>query len=125
MKPFIKQAKTCNIQIYIAGDYEKAIQSTNEYCNDVGYCVTVTPTKYVHTSGPDEGLPGVIVGLINYPRFPKDYAQLLRHAIEIAEKLRVDLGQESFSIETPEKTIWYSYREEDMEKQVMDGSDET
>ncbi len=116
MKPYIKQTKSCHIQIYIAGDYEKAIQSTNDYCNEVGYCVTVTPTSYVHTSGPDNGLPGVIVGLINYPRFPKDAADLLKHAIAIAEKLREDLDQESFSIQTPDKTIWYSYRREDMEK---------
>jgi hypothetical protein len=114
MKPLIKNARSCNIKIYIAGDYDQAVKTANEYCNEVGYCVTITPTKYVHTNGPDDGLPGVIVGLINYPRFPSEYPTLLNHAVKIAERLRVDLNQESFSIETPENTIWYSYRPEDM-----------
>lgn len=35
----------------------------------------------------------------------------------IAEKLRVDLEQESYSIETLESTIWYSYRENDVIKE--------
>jgi len=99
--------------IYIAGDYDNAVRSTREYCDQVGYCVTVTPTTYVYTSGSESG---VIIGLINYPRFPADYTEILKHATAIAEKLRVDLGQESYSIETPDSTIWYSYRENDIIK---------
>lgn len=114
MKPLVKQVKSCPIKIYIAGDYDKAVRSTKEYCDEFGYCVTVTPTTYVYTSGSELG---VIIGLINYPRFPADYAEILRHAMAIAEKLRVDLEQESYSIETLESTIWYSYRENDVIKE--------
>ncbi len=110
-KPLIKVAPSCPIKIYIAGDYDKAIKSTKEYCDETGYCVTVTPTVYVHTGG----LPsGVIVGLINYPRFPQPADAILERAVVIAKKLRIDLDQESFSIETPNDTIWYSYRKDDV-----------
>lgn len=111
VQPLIKVAESYPVTIYIAGDYDKAIKSTKEYCDETGYCVTVTPTVYVHTGG----LPnGVIVGLINYPRFPQTPDTILERALVIAKKLRVDLEQESFSIETPDNTIWYSYRKEDI-----------
>lgn len=73
-------------------------------------CVTVTPTKYVYTGGDEDG---VIVGLINYPRFPKYFHDLFSIAEELAEKLCIDLGQQSYSIDTPKETFWYSYRPED------------
>ena len=73
-------------------------------------CVTVTPTKYVYTDGEEDG---VIVGIINYPRFPKYFHELFSVAEEIAGKLCIDLGQQSYSIDTPTETHWYRNRPED------------
>ena len=111
MKPLVKHAKSFPVSIYIAGSYSKALKILQEYCDDVGYCVTLSTTFYVYKGGKEAG---VKVGLINYPRFPSDPVNIIAKAIEIAEKLRVGLKQESFSIETPHDTIWYSYRKEDV-----------
>lgn len=112
MNPLIKEVKSCPISIFIAGDYEHAKRICKQYCDDTGFCVTVTSTEYVHTSGQESG---VIIGLINYPRFPSDLETMLTRAINLAIMLREQLGQESFSIQTPESTIWYSYRKEDIQ----------
>ena len=110
MKPLIKQTESCSVSIFIAGDYESAKRICRQYCDDTGFCVTVTKTEYVYTGGQETG---IIVGLINYPRFPSDKETMLARATDIANLLREKLNQESFSIQTPEKTIWHSYRKED------------
>jgi hypothetical protein len=111
MKPLIKHTKSFPVTIYIAGRYSKAVKICKKYCDDTGFCVTVTQTQYVHTSGQEHG---VIVGLINYPRFPSDPTTMVSRATDIAELLRVGLDQESYSIQTPDDTIWYSYRKGDV-----------
>lgn len=111
MKPLIKHAPSFPVTIYIGGRYSKAIQVLEKYCNKVGYCVTLKSTLYVYKDGREHGIE---VGLINYPRFPATPEQIIDKAIEIAEKLRKELKQESFSIQTPRDTIWYSYRKEDV-----------
>lgn len=103
----VKQCESYKISIYIAGDYNKALAGCREYCDAVGFCVTVTPTEYVYTDGSEKG---VIVGLINYPRFPSGPLTLLLHAREIGDLLLDRLDQQSYSIETPETTHWYSRR---------------
>ena len=113
--PLVKACKSIPISIFIAGNYDRAVSSARQYCDKVGLCVTVTKTNYVYTDGSEEG---VIIGLINYPRFPKKEFDLLDHATAIGNKLLKDLGQKSFSIQTPHDTIWYSYRPEDMKEVV-------
>ena len=95
------------ISIFMAGDYDTAKQICREYCDEVGFCVTVTPTAYVYKGGEESGF---IVGLINYPRFPMSPVELSNHATAIADKLRVPLGQESYSIQYPSHTVWHSWR---------------
>jgi hypothetical protein len=110
MKPLIKTVQSFPISIFIAGDYLTAVNICQEYCNQAGFCVTVDPTKYVYSNGLEEG---VVVGLINYPRYPKFETELYDHALKLAERLRTELNQESFSIQTPKLTFWYSYRKQD------------
>lgn len=111
MKPLVKHSKSFPVSIYIAGSYRVALKIVQGYCDEVGYCVTVESNFYVYKGGKEAG---VRVGLINYPRFPSDPATIVAKATEIAEKLRAGLKQESYSIETPHDTIWYSYRKEDV-----------
>ena len=110
VKPLIKVEKSFPITIHIAGKYHTAQKILQKYCDEVGYCVTLRTVQYIYKDGHDHGLS---VGLINYPRFPSDPATLTAKAIEIAELLREGLKQESFSVETPVETIWYSYRKGD------------
>ena len=75
------------------------------YCNNVGLCVTVTPTYFIYTNG---GEPGAIVGLINYPRFPSTPEEIVTHATQLATRLQSQLGQQRVSIVYPESTVMLS-----------------
>lgn len=103
----IKHSISYKISIYIAGDYEKAVEICKIYCDEVGFCVSVTQTEYIYTDGSESG---VMVGIINYPRFPTDSISLMCHAREIGNLLLDHLEQQSYTIETPETTHWYSRR---------------
>jgi hypothetical protein len=95
------------VSIFIAGEYYRAKQICQEYCDAVGLCVTVTSTSYIYTDGEQMG---VIVGLINYPRFPAEPADILHKANQLAAELMDRLQQQSYSIQTLETTHWYSRR---------------
>ena len=110
VKPLVKRARSFPITIHIAGKYSTAEKILQEYCDEIGFCVTLKMVEYIYKGGNEHGLQ---VGLINYPRFPSDATTLTAKAIEIAERLREGLKQESYSIETPVETIWYSYRKGD------------
>lgn len=106
-------ADTYPISIFLAGNIKQAKRSCRELCDELGFCVTVTPTTYVYTGGEE---PGFIIGIINYPRFPADRETLLDRAIVFAEKVRVDCGQDSYTIQAPgEKgTLWISHRQDSL-----------
>ena len=101
------------ISIFMAGDVRDAQKYCQLYCNDLGLCVTVTPTKYIYTDGSEEGF---VVGLINYPRFPSTPHLLTERAFDLAHELMRQLGQESFSVQTPTLTHWFSRRTSDQEQ---------
>lgn len=94
-------------KIYIAGSLEVAKQVCRKHCMDVGLCVTIEPTSYIYTGGEEAG---VVVGLINYPRFRTTSIDLYTKAFELARKLREELCQTSFTVMTDKKTFWESYR---------------
>ena len=103
-------ARSCQISLYIAGDYETAKDIAQSFCDEVGFCVTVTPTCYVYKGGREEG---VIIGIINYPRFPKYSHELFDIAESLGVRLLAGLNQQSYTIEGPNQTYWYSERPED------------
>lgn len=96
------------VQIWIAGDHAKAVELCRAYCDEIGGCVTIAATTYVYTGGQEAG---VVVGLINYGRFPAEPAAIFARAKELTLKLIEGLGQESASIQAPDKTLWISFRE--------------
>jgi hypothetical protein len=97
------------ISIFIAGEPWKAQAVCSDFCNAVGLCVTVTETSYRYTGGAEQG---VIVGLINYPRFPSAPEAIWERAEQLASLLRERLRQDSYTIQAPDKTVWISFREE-------------
>lgn len=103
-----KVSQTFTKVIYIGGDLAVAKQVCREFCQR-GLCVTVEPTTYIYTGGEELG---VRVGLINYPRFPKDSVEIARVALELAGLLRERLCQHSFTIVGEEVSIWDSTREQ-------------
>ncbi|MES2902707.1 MAG: hypothetical protein V4696_00835 [Pseudomonadota bacterium] len=100
------------VSIFIAGDYDQARAICREFCDEAGLCVTVTATCYVYTGGEEAG---VIIGLINYPRFPSGSTEISAKAFRLAALLCEGLGQQSYSIQTPDATTWHSHRPEDNE----------
>jgi hypothetical protein len=111
MIPHRAEALSYPVSIFVAGDLKRAEQICQIYCDQVGLCVTVTPTQYVYSLGPSDEL-GVIVGLINYPRFPSTPADILAKAEALALRLIEGLKQQSATIQTPEQTYWISFREQ-------------
>ena len=71
------------------------------YCDEVGLCVTVTPTRFIYTHGNEAG---AIIGLINYPRFPLTRDEIKARARQIASVLKASLHQKRLSIVCSDKT---------------------
>ncbi len=80
---------------------DEATEVAQAYCNEVGLCVTVTPTTFVYTGGRE---PGAAIGLINYPRFPSSPEKIREHALALAKQLKDRLGQWKVSIVFPDET---------------------
>jgi hypothetical protein len=87
-------------------DLEHVRRVCHEHCDEVGLCVTVTPTEYIYTNGRSGGgEPGAAVGLINYPRFPKSPEEIRDQAIELAGRLMIELRQLKVSVVFPDETV--------------------
>lgn len=106
----MKITESYNVQIWVGsrvGYTEKIHQITevekicDEFVNEIQACVTITQTQFRYVNG-DE--PGVMVGIINYPRFPSTQDELLGKAINLATRLMCGLEQKRVSITTPDKT---------------------
>jgi hypothetical protein len=116
------EAKSYPVSIFMAGDLSDAESVCREYCDDSGFCVTVTATNYIYTRGEEDGF---IVGLINYPRFPRDPDVIWKRAEELAAMLCDNLSQQSYTIQAPGKTVWFSHRPEDTALVAGAGTAET
>ena len=72
------------------------------YVNTIKDCVTITPTEFRYVDGSE---PGVIIGWIQYPRFPKEEAEIELRAIRLAKNLMRELCQYRVTVTTPQKSI--------------------
>lgn len=104
-----KQCYTYEAKIYIAGPIEVAKQIIREECLK-GLCATIEPTCYIYTQGEEQGY---VVGLINYPRFPKSNEDIYSQAVALGIKLLEKTYQGSFTIVATDKTEFFSIREVD------------
>jgi len=73
-----------------------------------GLCVTCTPTTFYYNKGEE---PGIIVGIINYPRFPFSEEKIKSLSLELAEELMVKCKQYRVSIVFPDETIMLENKE--------------
>ena len=105
----IQEVESYWCKIYIAGDYQQIVTECRQFCFDFPYCVTVQPTTYVYQGGMESG---VEVGLINYGRFPRTPDELFNIATRLANKLLETQAQWSYTILTPDKSVWFSRRPE-------------
>jgi hypothetical protein len=91
------------IKIYLSGSIEVAKQVIREHILEKPLCVTIEPTTYIYTGGEEAGY---VVGLLNYPRFPKPPNELAVRASILAELLLARTFQRSALIVSPETTQW-------------------
>lgn len=107
----MKTVKTFEAKIYIGlrPDYGDVMcneymikKICQDYCNEVGLCVTATPTTFHYKDGWEHGM---IVGLINYPRFPSSNEEIIDNAIKLGYRLMYKLKQNRVSIVTTDETI--------------------
>jgi len=104
-----QSCKTYWARIYIAGDVAHAKKIVRKYVWEEGLCVTVTPTDYIYTGGEEAGM---MVELINYPRFPTKSSKIAEIAVDLGMTLMRELYQRSFSVMTPDDTVRYTRGEE-------------
>lgn len=98
--------ETWHVDIFMAGDIAQAKQIAREFCYENGFCVTIEPCLYIYSGGEEEGFR---VGIMDYPRFPLGKVELNDRAYVLAGLLRYRLRQASFTMTTPEETVWYSW----------------
>jgi len=103
--------KSYNVQIWVGlrkfySEEEHSLddvrQICDEYVNDIKDCVTITPTEFRYVDGSENG---VIVGYIQYPRFPRDRETIRTRSIKLASWLMHSLHQFRVTITTPEESI--------------------
>tara|TARA_R110000824_G_scaffold266054_7_gene455005 strand:- start:77 stop:439 length:363 start_codon:yes stop_codon:yes gene_type:complete len=87
----------------------RVIDYCKSYCDDIGLCVTIDDTEFIYTKGHEKGL---VIGLINYPRFPKSRTQIDIYAVNLATALKELCQQNRVSIMYPDKTIMLENDEE-------------
>lgn len=107
----MKKNKSYNIQIWcgLREGYSNIIHTIEEVqaiCDHFitsinGECVSITPTHFRYLNGFEDG---VVIGFIQYPRFPVHKKEKLKRVLMLAEKLRVELNQIRVSIVTQKKT---------------------
>jgi hypothetical protein len=104
----IKRDQTQIVEVFMAGDVEHAKQIVRRWCKDSPCCVTVTPTTFIYRGGEESGF---VVGFRNYPRFPSDGSELSAKSAMLAERLREELGQDSYmSVDHRGVTTWSTTR---------------
>lgn len=83
-----------------ANNIEDVYSVCEEYCNTIGLCVTVSPTRFIYSDGYEDGC---VVGIINYPRFPSTAEKITELAIKLAEILKEGFKQTRVSVVTSDK----------------------
>lgn len=100
-----------NIYVGLRVGYTEELVSLNtvrktceNFCNKVSLCVTLTQTEFIYKDGSE---PGVIVGLINYPRFPTEPADLYDLADALAQELKIVARQTRVTVVNPHGTTMF------------------
>ena len=111
----MKTLRSYNVQIWVGlkNTYNDKIVYTldevrkicDNYVNDIKDCVTITPTEFRYVGGNESG---VIVGYIQYPRFPRTKREIRKRALKLAELLMIELNQYRVTVTTPNKSYMLS-----------------
>jgi len=95
------------VLIYVAGDAHDARRCCAQWCYENLNCVTVTEIEFIYTGGAESG---VVVGLVNYPRFPENPEVIFEQACQLAEHLIEALHQHSALVQDSQQSVWMTKR---------------
>ena len=108
---------TATIYLSLRAGYTDTVYSMEEvdklckdYCEEVGLCVSVSPVRYIHVSGTEDGCS---ITLINYPRFPATVEEILKKAFGLAKILKKAMRQHRVSIVCSDYTYMLEEGDED------------
>ena len=71
------------------------LSTLKKWCNEKKQCISITDTEFIYIDGWE---PGLIIGFINYPRFPLSQAELRNRTIELGELLMKKFKQYRISL---------------------------
>lgn len=106
----MKKTKAYNVQIWMGlreeytdkiATIEEVLKICDEWVDNIKDCITITPTEFRYVNGNE---PGVIVGYINYPRFPRTRKDIRKRALKLCEILMTELRQTRATVTTPFKS---------------------
>ena len=110
----IKKSFTSKICLGLREGYTQKVHTLDEvytichrFCNNVGSCVTVTPTRFIYTQGAgiaDGYEDGCFVELIAYPRSSLSKYDIVATAIDLAKIFIKEFHQNRISIVSSEQT---------------------
>lgn len=110
--PIEKRIPSFNVQIWCGlkngySGFEQRIEYVNYLVDQLivdfgGDCMTVTPTNFRYLDGSENG---VVIGYIQYPRFPRTETEIIERAIKVGEELMKNLRQNRVTITTPHESI--------------------
>jgi len=89
---------------------EEAENFLHDFCNSIGFCVTITPTKFIYRNVSAAGVPnkgeepGFIVEIIQYPLYPLETFTLKSRAETIAIALKELYQQNKVTIVYQDET---------------------
>jgi len=66
-----------------------------KWCIEIGQAVNVSPTEFIYPHGWE---PGLVIGFINYPRFPLSQAEIKNRALELGKLLMEKFNQYRVSV---------------------------
>ncbi len=100
----------------VVAETKDPITLVREVCEEMvktGWCLSIQPIEYIYTktkataSSPAVGgEPGVVVGVINYPKYPSSVHELRHRIIELASKLMERLKQTGVSVVFTDETLF-------------------
>ena len=107
----MKSLETFECKIYLGlkegyDGIEHLIEEVEEIlqndCDTNGFAYTLTPTRFIYKNGNENGC---IIGVINYPRFPRDKSWLKAKTYHLTQQLLKIFKQERISIVCTDDTI--------------------
>lgn len=109
----MKTLRAYNVQIWVGlrkGYTDEIVDMSvvrdicDKHINESKNCITITPTEFRYVTGNE---PGVIVGLIQYPRFPRTRKEIRNRAFNLADILMKELNQFRVTVTTPNKSYMF------------------